>query len=85
MDHLKDASDEEIAFVQAALDAEVDPSALASDVGDNAKAQVYSAALMAIKVDTVAEKQYLAHLASSLGLGADKVTQIHTAMGKPEA
>ncbi|MDD8024399.1 MAG: tellurite resistance TerB family protein [Paracoccaceae bacterium] len=83
MDHLGDASDEEIAFVQAELDAPVDVAALAAAAGESTKAQVYSAALMAIAVDTEAEKQYLANLAAALGLEAAKVLEIHHAMGKP--
>lgn len=83
MDHLSDASEEELAFVQAELDANVDAMALANDVGDNAKSQVYSAALMAISVNTEAERQYLNKLAHALGLEADKVSQIHATMGKP--
>lgn len=58
-------------------------AALAAAAGDTTKAQVYSAALMAISVDTEAEKQYLAQLASALGLETAKVAEIHKAMGKP--
>ena len=83
MDHLSDASDEEIAFVAAELDAPVDVVGLATAAGESAKAQVYSAALMAISVDTDAEKQYLANLAAAMGLEASKVLEIHKAMGKP--
>ncbi len=83
LDHLNDASDEEIDFVQSALDADVDPAALATEVGESAKAQVYSAALMAISVDTDAEKQYLTNLAQALQLSPEKVAQIHNSMGKP--
>jgi uncharacterized membrane protein YebE (DUF533 family) len=83
MDHLGDASEEEIAFVEAALDAPVDVAALAAAATESTKAQVYSAALMAISVDTEAEKQYLANLAAALGLEAAKVLEIHHAMGKP--
>lgn len=83
LDHLGDASDEEIAFVQAELEGPVDIDALAKATGDAFKAQVYSAALMVISVDTEAEKQYLANLAAALGLEAPKVMEIHTAMGKP--
>ena len=83
LDHLGDATDEEIAFVQAELDAPVDVAALAAAAGDATKAQVYSAALMAITVDTEAEKQYLAQLASALGLETAKLSEIHKAMGKP--
>ncbi len=81
--HLEDASEEEIAFVQAELAAPSDVAGLARDTGDTAKAQVYSAALMAITVNTDAEKQYLATLASALGLETSKVRDIHAAMGKP--
>jgi len=81
--HLEGASDEEIAYVQSELNAPVDVGALAKDTGDAAKAQVYSAALMTITVNTDAEKQYLAALASALGLETAKIRDIHTAMGKP--
>ncbi|HEY0274509.1 MAG TPA: DUF533 domain-containing protein [Paenirhodobacter sp.] len=83
MDHLGDASEEELAFVNAELDAPVDVAALAASVQDSAKAQVYSSALMAITVDSDAEKQYLAQLASALGLDPAKVAEIHQSMGKP--
>lgn len=81
--HLQDASEAEIAFVQAELAAPVDVGALAKDTADASKAQVYSAALMTITVNTDAEKQYLAALASALGLETAKIRDIHTAMGKP--
>lgn len=85
LDHLGDASEEEIAFVQAELDAPIDIAGLAAATGEAAKAQVYSAALMAISVDTDAERQYLAGLAAALGLDAARRAEIHTAMGKPLA
>lgn len=84
LDALDDASDDEIAFVQAQLDAPVDPVALANDAGVAAAAQVYSAALMAITVDTDAEKTFLKSLASALRLDAAKQSEIHTTMGKPK-
>lgn len=83
LDHLTDASDEEVAFVQEQLDADVDPAALAQDATEGTKAQVYSAALMAISVDTDAEKTFLQNLAQALDLDAAKVTGIHQTMGKP--
>ena len=85
LDHLGDASEEELAFVQAELDAPIDVAGLAAAAGESAKAQVYSAALMAITVDTDPERQYLANLASALGLDPAKVAEIHAAMGKPAA
>lgn len=83
LSHLQDASDEEIAFVQAELDAPVDIAGFAASVGDAAKTQVYSAALTAITVDTEAEKTYLRGLASALGLDAATVAAIHAGAGKP--
>ncbi|WP_226549487.1 DUF533 domain-containing protein [Celeribacter naphthalenivorans] len=83
LDQLGDASEEEIAFVQAELDAPVDPMALAKDAGTSAGAQVYAAALMAISVDTEAEKTFLTGLAQSLMLDPAKQAEIHQSMGKP--
>ncbi|PTQ75502.1 DUF533 domain-containing protein [Celeribacter persicus] len=83
LDQLSDASEEEIAFVQAELDAPVDPMALAKDAGTMAAAQVYAAALMAISVDTEGEKTFLKGLAQSLMLDEAKQAEIHQSMGKP--
>ncbi|ATG49487.1 DUF533 domain-containing protein [Celeribacter ethanolicus] len=83
LDALNDASEEEIAFVQAELDAPVDPMALAKDAGTTAAAQVYAAALMAISVDTEGEKTFLKGLAQSLMLDEAKQAEIHLSMGKP--
>ncbi|WP_417250002.1 DUF533 domain-containing protein [Celeribacter sp.] len=83
LDHLKDASEEEIAFVQAELDAPVDPIGLAEAAGEKAKTQVYSAALMAIAVDTEDERTFLEALGKALGLNATQVAEIHQSMGKP--
>lgn len=83
LDHLADASEEEMAFVQAELDAPLDAAGLAASVGDANKAQVYSAALMAITVDTDSERAYLKALAAGLMLDDATVAQIHATMGKP--
>lgn len=83
MDHLSDASDEEIAFVEAALDAPLDVSALAQETGATMREQIYSTSLMAITVDTPAEQAYLAQLGTALGLSAETRAKLHAAMGKP--
>jgi uncharacterized membrane protein YebE (DUF533 family) len=44
-------------------------------------AQIYSASLLAIEVDTPAEKQYLEELASALGLEAEVTQRIHQELG----
>ena len=46
-------------------------------------AEVYGAALLAIEVDTPAERDYLARLARELGLQPDTVTHLHTSLGVP--
>lgn len=43
--------------------------------------QVYSASLLAIEVDTPAEKEYLQKLAEGLGLDAQTVSKVHQALG----
>lgn len=85
MDHLSDASDEEIAFVEAALDAPADVSSLANDAGAAMREQVYSTSLMAIRVDTPAEQAYLDQLATALNLDAATRARLHAAMGRPGA
>ncbi|HQU67068.1 MAG TPA: DUF533 domain-containing protein [Albidovulum sp.] len=80
MDHLKDASDEEIAFVEAELSAPGDVMALASAAGDGAKAQVYAAARMAIRVDNPQENAYLNQLATALGLDAETRARLDSGM-----
>jgi len=44
-------------------------------------AQLYAASLLAIEVDTPAEKQYLEHLSASLGLGPAVAQNLHQAVG----
>ena len=83
MDHLTDASEEEIAFVEAALDAPVDVPALAQETGEAMREQIYATSLMAITVDTPAEQAYLAQLGSALGLTAEARAKVHASMGKP--
>ncbi|WP_444462535.1 tellurite resistance TerB family protein [Rhodobacter capsulatus] len=80
---LGEASAEEVAFVQAELDAPIDIAGLVADVHEAARVQVYSAALMAITVDTEAERSYLSSLSAALALDPETVAQVHLGMGKP--
>jgi uncharacterized membrane protein YebE (DUF533 family) len=82
LDHLGDASEDEIAFVEAELAAPVDVAALAQDTGVHMRNQVYSAALMAVQVDTEAERTYLRNLAQALGLSDAERDSLHEAMGR---
>lgn len=81
MDHMGELDEEERAFVLAELDAPVDPMALASDAGEQMKAQVYAASIMTMKVDSIAEAQYLEQLAGALGLSPETRDRIHASMG----
>lgn len=81
MEHLKGASPEEMAFVQAQFDAPLDPLALAADTGAEARAQVYSAAAMTMRADSAAERAFLATLAQGLGLDAKTLADLHATMG----
>jgi uncharacterized membrane protein YebE (DUF533 family) len=48
-------------------------------------AQIYAASMLAIEVDTVAEKRYMQNLASGLGLDAQVVAYIDRTMGVKQA
>lgn len=68
LDHLKNAQPDEIAFVREQLAAPRDIPGLVADAQGAMKAQVFSAAVMAITIDTEAERTFLAQLAQGLGL-----------------
>lgn len=76
-----DADAEDRAFVQAQLKAPVDPDALASEVPEAQRMQVYSASLMTIRVDTQAEADYLDRLAKAMKLDEAAVNLLHMQMG----
>lgn len=81
MDHLGDASPEELAFIEGELDAPVDPMALAQDTSQQMAAQVYASALMTIRVDSLKEADYINKLAEGLGLTDETRARVHAAMG----
>lgn len=83
LNHLSEATEDEIAFVEAVLDAPADPAALAADTNEAMRAQVYSASLMAISVDTEAERAYLRNLAQALRLDDAVVADLHRGMNRP--
>ncbi|WP_428541334.1 tellurite resistance TerB family protein [Rhodopila sp.] len=69
------------AFVEHELRQPVDPAALARDVKSRQEAlEVYAASVMAIDVDTDAERDYLAKLAKALTLQPDAVAQVNAAL-----
>jgi uncharacterized membrane protein YebE (DUF533 family) len=83
LDHLGDATPEEVAFVEAELAAPVDVAGLARDTGTQMRNQVYSAALMAVQVDTEAERAYLRQLSQALGMTDAERDSLHQGMGRP--
>jgi uncharacterized membrane protein YebE (DUF533 family) len=78
------AGGEALEFLMAELQQPLDLPALAAQVrGPEEAVEVYAASLLAIEVDSDAERAYLARLAQSTGLDAGTVGQIHTALGVP--
>jgi len=79
-------SPEEKAFVMAELGAPVDIDALAAEAEGQAQAaEVYAASLIAINLDTDAERAYMRRLAQALRLDAATVAQLHQMTGAPAA
>jgi uncharacterized membrane protein YebE (DUF533 family) len=76
-----DAEAQDRAFVEAELAAEPDPEALGAEVPPAQRMQVYSAALMTIRVDTEAEAHYLDRLARAMDLDEGTVNGLHMQMG----
>lgn len=81
LETLGDVSKEERAFIKKEMAAPVDVMGLASDTSDQMKAQVYATSLMAVKVDSAPEAQYLNGLAQALGLSDATRARVHAAMG----
>jgi uncharacterized membrane protein YebE (DUF533 family) len=78
------ADEEERAFLQRELDKPLDLEAVFSRVRDLQMAEeAYTASLLTIEVDTPAEQQYLAYLATRLNLGAETVAQLHERFDAP--
>lgn len=69
-------------FVASEMRRPIDIASLVRDVTTPQEAsEVYAASLMAIEVDTQAERDYMADLAGALNLPRPVVTQIHSALG----
>lgn len=86
LDKLKDAgADEETRrFVAEEAAAPLDINALVREVPDQqTAAQVYAASLLAINVDTAAERAYLRDLSAKLRLNDQVVASLHNVLGVP--
>ncbi len=70
------------AFVAAEMAKPIDLASLCRDVTSPQEAvEVYAASLMVIDVDSQAERDYLADLASNLGIPPQATAQVHQALG----
>lgn len=76
-----DADASDIAFIQEQLAAPLDVEGLAADTPDAQKFQVYAMSMMSIRVDTPAEKAYMAALADALGIDAQTAQMLNMQMG----
>ncbi len=86
MDKMKDAGadDETRDFIAKEAAAPLDIDGLVRQVPDQqTAAQVYAASLLAIKVDTSAERAYLRELSQKLGLDDQVVANLHSVLGAP--
>ena len=73
-------------FVLDEIRKPLDPSDLAKDVRNPAQAaEVYAASLLAIDIDSEAEREYLRNLASALRLDPGVVSFLHRTTGAPTA
>jgi uncharacterized membrane protein YebE (DUF533 family) len=73
---------EERDFVLQEIRKPMETDAIVRDVpNQQIAAQIYTASLMAIQVDTDAERRYLQELASKLGLNEPTVAYLHQAVG----
>jgi uncharacterized membrane protein YebE (DUF533 family) len=81
----EDGDPEAVSFLRQELARPADPAALAAAAPDPVvAAQVYAASLLAIRVDSEAERAYLRDLAGRLGLDPGTVAQLHRELGAPE-
>ena len=77
-------TDEEKRFVQAEMAKPQDLAGLVNAIPNpEVGIQVYAAALMAISVDTPAEKAFLRDLADRAGIAPDAVARLHQLVGAP--
>ncbi|MEM7191915.1 MAG: tellurite resistance TerB family protein [Pseudomonadota bacterium] len=79
-------TDEEKEFVQTEMAKPMDLAGLVKAIPNpEVGIQVYAAALMAITVDTPAEKEFLKGLANGCGIAPDAVARLHQMVGAPAA
>jgi uncharacterized membrane protein YebE (DUF533 family) len=80
---LGEASQDDIAFVTRELSSPVDVAGLVKQVPKGLERQIYAVSLMGIDLDSQQEAEYLAALASAMGIRAHEANAIHAKLGKP--
>lgn len=72
----------DLEFLKAEMGRPMDTEGLVAEAGGSRElaAELYAASLLAIEVDTSAERDYLARLADFLDLGSDVVQRLHEAV-----
>ncbi|HGG60787.1 MAG TPA: tellurite resistance TerB family protein [Gammaproteobacteria bacterium] len=83
-EHLGDVSQEELAVVEAAMAAPVDPEGLAGSTPSGMEQQVYLMSLLGIDLDSKSEAQYLDQLAKALNIAPEQANAIHEQVGAPK-
>ncbi len=78
-----DLEAEDEAFLRAEFAAPLDLEAFIESVPSGMEAEVYTASILPIEIDTVAETTYLQNLADGLGLKSSQVEEIHNALEIP--
>ena len=79
------AGAEALEFLMTEMQRPQDLAGLVAQVrGPEEAVEVYAASLLAIEVDTAAEREYLARLARSVALDAGVVGEIHRTLGVPQ-
>jgi len=76
-----DADDE--AFLRAEFASPLDLDAFLESVPEGMEAEVYTASILPIEIDSVAETTYLQNLADGLGMKSSQVDEIHAALEIP--
>ncbi|WP_422073750.1 DUF533 domain-containing protein [Tranquillimonas rosea] len=79
---IEENDDTDRAFLETALEAPVDPQALASQVPAGQERDIYTASVMAIEPNNRAEAEHLHALAQALKMSEEDVNAIHTSLGK---
>ncbi len=82
--HLEEngAEPEALEYLKGEMDKPFDMEALVRDVrSPEVAVEVYAASLLAIEIDTDAERYYLQRLANALSLQPDTIERIHTTLG----